>query len=94
MPRYDEEEEFDAVKDVLLPKRVFLVLPPESPQEADRLRSQLRTLSFEAAFTSQQARSPDEFAAKVIPRKRIHPGAIRYFARALNKVELSAYICM
>ena len=56
--RYDDEEEFDAVKDVLAPKRVFLVLPPESPQQLEHLRSKLSSQSFDAGFTSQQACTP------------------------------------
>jgi hypothetical protein len=52
--RYEDEEDFDAIADILQPKRVFLVpaCNPGVPVEA--IRTFLGPVSFQAAFTSPQ----------------------------------------
>ena len=44
------------MKDVLVPKRIFLVANPMNTLEMDLLRSELSHVRFDAAFTSQQVR--------------------------------------
>lgn len=87
--RYDDEEEFDAVKDVLAPKRVFLVLPPESPQQLEHLRSKLSSLSFDAGFMSQQACSPSIAHSKMLSLHTSKLGARTPVMRFPSRVHLA-----
>ena len=54
--RYEEEEEFDAVTDVLAPKEVYLVGTPAGSNSSlmTLVISQLNGISFDAGFTSEQ----------------------------------------
>lgn len=53
LSRYEEEEEFDAVTDVLAPKQVYLVAALDA-SSTEAVKSHLEHLSFEAGFSSQQ----------------------------------------
>ncbi len=52
--RYEEEEEFDAVKDALALKHVYLVALRDGGSTAEDVRTQLSGMHFDAGFCSQQ----------------------------------------
>ncbi len=75
LSRYEEEEEFDAVTDVLAPKEVYLVAAPAGGDCSlmTSVIGQLEGIGFEAGFTCEQvtgyiAVSPVYFRAPCLAR--------------------------
>eukprot|EP01024_Parvocaulis_polyphysoides_P014711 TRINITY_DN16154_c0_g1_i2.p2 TRINITY_DN16154_c0_g1~~TRINITY_DN16154_c0_g1_i2.p2 ORF type:complete len:212 (-),score=28.49 TRINITY_DN16154_c0_g1_i2:265-858(-) len=78
---WEDEEEFDAVKDILLPKNIILV-SQQKISKPQKLKTNLKNFSFDVGFCSKQARQ----LADIIWEDR---GGPPYFLKMRQKESLN-----